>query len=171
MPEQLLHSFRAQIAEFAMNDLQRPDGVPVRGREQFLDKGAEREHRREPREACFVPCSYSMVQVDGQGAVTMTSGQAISLNRSGEGLLLLLGLVPSGAQYLEILTMQTFGRRAVSIFEVRWTKRLESSRRAISAWSAAAGCSAHASTSSSEWSSTLQTPVFRTTCSSNAIPL
>lgn len=128
MPEQLLHSFRAQIAEFAMNDLQRPDGVPVRGREQLLDKAAEREYRREPREACFVPCSYSMVQVDGQGAVTMTSGQAISLNRSGEGLLLLLGLVPSGAQYLEILTMQTFGRRAVSIFEVRWTQaaRIES---------------------------------------------
>jgi len=83
---------------------------------------AELEQRRERRQVSLKPCSYEIVEANGMESVTIESGSAYSLNHSRDGISLLLSHAPLPTQCLEVHQSQSFGRRTVSVFEVRWTR-------------------------------------------------
>ncbi|MBX3236150.1 MAG: hypothetical protein KF814_08350 [Nitrospiraceae bacterium] len=81
------------------------------------------ERRIDERFAVRGPCAYELI--DRQGADTAVShGQAFSLNVSAEGILLLLDQKPQIRQLLELHNPALTRRHAVTLFEIRWAKKL-----------------------------------------------
>jgi hypothetical protein len=78
--------------------------------------------RKACREVKSRPCSYQMVEQLASEAVVIQTGQAITINQSAGGMLLMMSNAPEAGRYLEIHTGPTVGRRAAYLLEVRWTK-------------------------------------------------
>ena len=81
------------------------------------------DRRIDERFAVRGPCAYELIEGHGPDA-SIVHGKAYSLNVSSEGLLLLLDRKPQPRQLLEIHNPVLEGRHAVTLFEVRWSKRL-----------------------------------------------
>ncbi|WP_173046881.1 hypothetical protein [Nitrospira sp. KM1] len=84
--------------------------------------GCRDERRQERREFFFERCTYEMVEASGDTAISHKMGEAYAINRSSGGMLLLMTQAPKSRQYLEILTTETLGRKAISVCEVSWTQ-------------------------------------------------
>ncbi len=83
---------------------------------------AELERRRARRQISVQACSYELMDTGDTDSATSETRSAYSLNQSRDGMALLLGHELAPAQCLEVHTTLSFGRRSVSLFEVRWTK-------------------------------------------------
>jgi len=67
-------------------------------------------------------CSYEVLEAIEGESVVIGQGEAFALNRSKEGMLLLIALAPHAKQLIEVHTSRSGWGRTVNIFETRWTR-------------------------------------------------
>ncbi len=80
-------------------------------------------HRRHwPRGALVTPCCYFLTDTSDPGSVRYLQGDALSINVSSGGMLLLVGHPTRERQILEIRVPTPAGTTAPTLAEVRWTK-------------------------------------------------
>lgn len=81
--------------------------------------------RREARTEYCCLCSYEVLESIEEDAVVIKQGEAVTLNRSAEGMLLLMGEAPRVKQLIEVNTPRSRWGRTVNVFEARWTKPVQ----------------------------------------------
>jgi hypothetical protein len=82
------------------------------------------ERRREARMDYRHMCSYTLFEPIEGKSVVIEQGEAFALNRSTEGILLIMGQAPLVKQLIELQTPRSGWARTVTIFETRWVKPL-----------------------------------------------
>ena len=70
-------------------------------------------------------CSYEVLEAIDEESVVIEQGEAFALNRSTEGILLLMGRAPHAKQLIEVHTPRSGWERTVNVFESRWTKPVQ----------------------------------------------
>lgn len=85
----------------------------------------EGERRREPRIEQWQACSYEASESPGELESTTQIGEAIGLDHSQEGMLLLMNHAPKPTKLLEVHTSQSLGRKTLLVFDVRWVKPVQ----------------------------------------------
>ena len=69
-----------------------------------------------------IDCTYEVQDVVDGAPVVVKRGAAMTLNRSDEGLLLVMKRAPRVNQMIEVHTRRAAWRRTASVYEARWTK-------------------------------------------------
>lgn len=87
-----------------------------------LRKGDRRQDRRE---ILLETCTYELFEARGCETLAYERGEAYTLNRSRDGIMLLMDHAPRASQYLEVHTEGPMGRHEVSVCEVAWTRPLQ----------------------------------------------
>ena len=67
-------------------------------------------------------CSYEIREIIGGESVVIGDGGGFVVNRSKQGILLLMAFPPHAKQLIEVRISHFAWRRTISIFEPRWTK-------------------------------------------------
>jgi hypothetical protein len=67
-------------------------------------------------------CSYEVPEAIDGDSVVIGQGEAFALNRSTEGMLLLIALVHSTKQLVKVRTSRSGWGRTVNILETRWAR-------------------------------------------------
>ena len=80
--------------------------------------------RREARITDRHGYTYELCECRDGGTVTVQQGQALSLNRSAHGILLLMSAAPRVTQLVELYNAQLGWRRSTMVYEVRWSRPL-----------------------------------------------
>ena len=80
------------------------------------------ERRCEARMDYRCMCSYEVLEAIEGKSVGIEQGEAFALNRSKEGILLLMGQAPHVKQLIEVHSPRFGWGRTVDIFETRWNK-------------------------------------------------
>ena len=70
-------------------------------------------------------CSYEVLEAMNEESVVIEQGEAFALNRSTEGMLLLMGHAPHAKQLIEVHTARSGWGRTVNVFETRWAKSVQ----------------------------------------------
>ena len=70
-------------------------------------------------------CSYEVLEAIEDESVVIEQGEAFALNRSTEGMLLLMGRAPHAKQLIEVHTPRSRWGRTVNVFEARWTRPVQ----------------------------------------------
>jgi hypothetical protein len=70
-------------------------------------------------------CSYEVLEAIEGESIIIGQGEAFALNRSTEGILLLIAMAPHAKQLIEVHTPRFGWGRTVNIFETRWTKPVQ----------------------------------------------
>lgn len=83
------------------------------------------ERRREARMDYRRMCSYAVFDAIEGKSVVIEQGEAFALNRSTEGILLLMGQAPHAKQSIELHTPRSGWGWAVTVFEARWIKPVQ----------------------------------------------
>mgnify|MGYP001160525476 CR=1 FL=1 len=83
------------------------------------------ERRREARMDYRHMCSYAVFEPIEGKSVAIEQGEAFALNRSSEGILLLMGQAPHANQLIELHTPRSGWGRTVAVFETRWVKPVQ----------------------------------------------
>lgn len=78
--------------------------------------------RSEERYAFQGLCHYEMIEGVTQSQVLLQRGEAITVNVSSQGVMLLMDQPPQVHQLIEIRPALEAGRREFSLFEVRWSR-------------------------------------------------
>ncbi len=82
------------------------------------------DRRREVRVSGSRICSYSLCESFGGERIVIEQGKVYSLNRSEQGILVLMGSQPRNRQLLELHVPQARWEYALNLYEVQWTKIL-----------------------------------------------
>lgn len=90
-----------------------------------------RVRRREARTDDRQMCSYELLEAVKEEAVAIRYGEAIMLNRSVEGMLLLMDPAPDTSQIIEVRTSRSRWARTIHIFETRWVRPLQVEQQGI----------------------------------------
>jgi hypothetical protein len=83
------------------------------------------ERRREARMDYRHMYSYAVFEPIEGKSVVIEQGEAFALNRSTEGILLLMGQAPRAKQLIELRTPRSGWGRTVTVFETRWVKPVQ----------------------------------------------
>ena len=83
------------------------------------------ERRGEARMDYRYMCSYGMLQAIEKESVLIEQGMGFALNRSTEGMLLLMGQAPHAKQMIEVCTSRYAWSRTVNVFEARWVRPIQ----------------------------------------------
>jgi hypothetical protein len=83
------------------------------------------ERRCEARMDYRRMCSYEVLKAIEGMSVVIEQGEAFALNRSTEGILLLMGQAPHAKQLIEVHTPRSGWGRTVNVFETRWAKPVQ----------------------------------------------
>jgi hypothetical protein len=67
-------------------------------------------------------CTYTLCESIDEAGVVVQEGEAYSLNRSPQGIMLLMGYSPNAKQLLELHIPEAQWRRSLNLYEVQWTK-------------------------------------------------
>jgi hypothetical protein len=67
-------------------------------------------------------CSYEVLEAIEGESVVIEQGEAFALNRSTEGMLLLIALAPHAKQLIEVHAPRFGWGRTVNVFETRWVR-------------------------------------------------
>lgn len=67
-------------------------------------------------------CSYELCESIDEDAVVIQQGELYTLNRSANGILLLMGEAPRIGQLIELHIPESRWRHSLNLCEVRWTK-------------------------------------------------
>lgn len=70
-------------------------------------------------------CSYAVFEPIEGKSVVIEQGEAFSLNRSTEGILLLMGQAPHEKPLIELHTPGSGWGRTVTVFKTRWVKPVQ----------------------------------------------
>ena len=81
--------------------------------------------RDETRVKCRSMCTYEVFEADDAQSVVIEQGEAFALNRSTEGILLVMGKAPQDNQSIEVHTSRFGWGKTVNVFEVRWSKPVQ----------------------------------------------
>ena len=82
-------------------------------------------HRCEARMDYRSMCSYEVLEVIDEKSFVIEDGKAFALNRSTEGMLLIMALAPHAKQLIEVHTLRSGWGRTANVFEVRWTRPVQ----------------------------------------------
>jgi hypothetical protein len=80
------------------------------------------ERRSEARKNHLDLCSYEMLDATEEEPAVIEEGTAVALNRSTEGILLLMCRAPQAKQLIEVHSSRQGRDGTVDVFDVRWTK-------------------------------------------------
>lgn len=69
-----------------------------------------------------IDCTYEVQDVVDGAPVVVKKGEAMTLNRSDEGVLLVMKRAPRVNQMIEVHTSRAAWRRTACVYEARWTK-------------------------------------------------
>jgi hypothetical protein len=83
------------------------------------------ERRCEARMEYRCMCSYDMLEATEKESALIEQGVAFALNRSTEGMLLLMGQAPHSKQVIEVYAPRSRWSRTVNVFEARWTRPVQ----------------------------------------------
>jgi hypothetical protein len=83
------------------------------------------ERRREARMDYRRMCPYAMFKAIEGKPVIIEQGEAFAVNRSTEGILLLMGQAPHAKQLIEVHAPRSGWGRTVTVFEIRWVKPIQ----------------------------------------------
>ena len=67
-------------------------------------------------------CTYEVLEAKDEQSVVIEHGEAYALNRSTEGMRILMGKAPQGYQSIEVHTSCFGWGKSVNVFETRWTR-------------------------------------------------
>ena len=81
--------------------------------------------RCEARMAYQRMCSYEVLEAIEEKSAVIRQGEAFALNRSKEGILLLMGRAPHAKQLIEVQTPRFGWDRTVNVFETRWATPIQ----------------------------------------------
>lgn len=81
--------------------------------------------RGEVRKEYRAMCTYEVLEAHDEQPVVIEQGEAFAMNRSTEGILLLMGKAPQGNQSIEVHTSRFGFGKTVNVFEVRWSKPVQ----------------------------------------------
>ena len=70
-------------------------------------------------------CSYEVLEAIDEESVVIEQGEAFPINRSTEGMLLLMGQARQANQLIEVHTRRSGWGRTANVFEVRWTRPVQ----------------------------------------------
>ena len=70
-------------------------------------------------------CSYEVLEAIDEQSVVIGQGEAFALNRSTEGMLLLIALAPHAKQLIEVHTSRSGWGRTANVFETRWARPVQ----------------------------------------------
>ncbi|MGH7147285.1 MAG: hypothetical protein ACREIJ_05210 [Nitrospiraceae bacterium] len=70
-------------------------------------------------------CSYEVLEATDEESVVIGQGEAFALNRSTEGMLLLIALAPHAKQLIEVHTPRSGWGRTANVFETRWARPVQ----------------------------------------------
>ena len=70
-------------------------------------------------------CSYEVLEAIDEESVVIEQGEAFPINRSTEGMLLLMGQARQAKQLIEAHTRRSGWGRTANVFEVRWTRPVQ----------------------------------------------
>jgi hypothetical protein len=85
---------------------------------QTISLGRRREARKDHQDLC----SYEMLDATEEESAVIEQGTAFALNRSTEGILLLMRRAPQAKQLIEVPSSRQGWGGTVDVFGVRWTK-------------------------------------------------
>lgn len=105
LPEPLRAGFRSGLSEERIN----PEHAARR-----------KEHRVSVQRVC----TYALCESIDEAGVVIQEGEAYSLNRSKQGIMLLMGYTPRVQQLLELHIPEAGWRRSLNLYEVQWTKSI-----------------------------------------------
>ena len=94
----------------------------MKGAKGSLSRTPEVDLRRYRREVQLESCAYQMIEQLGGESLVIETGQALTVNRSAGGMLLIMSHAPETERYLEVHTNPICGRRTAYLMEVRWSK-------------------------------------------------
>lgn len=77
--------------------------------------------RTESRRAC----SYEVQEVVDGESVVVSRGETVALNRSEDGVLLVMNRAPRTNQIIEVHAHRGLLRRTAHVYEARWTKSVQ----------------------------------------------
>lgn len=80
------------------------------------------ERRGEARMDFRQSCSYQVLEAIEEESVIIRQGEAFALNRSKEGMLLLMGQALFDKQLFEVQSPDAGSGRTVNVFETRWAR-------------------------------------------------
>jgi hypothetical protein len=83
-----------------------------------IPPGRRCEARTESRSMC----SYEVLEAIEEESVVIEQGKVFALNRSTEGILLLMGRAPQAKQLIEVHAPRFRWGRTVNVLEARWTR-------------------------------------------------
>ena len=81
--------------------------------------------RGEARVEYRAMCTYEVLEADEDQSVVIEQGEAFALNRSKEGILLVMGKAPQNTQSIEVHTSRFGWGKTVNVFEVRWSQPVQ----------------------------------------------
>lgn len=94
--------------------------------EQYLSSGTTPPVRRaEARVEYRSMCTYEVLEAQDDQSVVIEQGEAFALNRSAEGILLIMGKAPQDKQSIEVHTSRFGWGKTVNVFEARWSKPVQ----------------------------------------------
>jgi hypothetical protein len=67
-------------------------------------------------------CSYEVLEAIEEGSVVIRQGEAFALNRSKDGMLLLMGQALFDKQLFEVQSPYSGSGWVVNVFETRWAR-------------------------------------------------
>lgn len=70
-------------------------------------------------------CSYEVLESIAEESVVIQQGDAFALNRSTEGMLLLMGQAPHVKQLIEVHSPRSRWGWTANVFEARWTRPIQ----------------------------------------------
>ncbi|TKB75221.1 MAG: hypothetical protein E8D46_03630 [Nitrospira sp.] len=82
--------------------------------------GSRREARKDHQDLC----SYEMLDATEEGSAVIEEGTAFALNRSTEGILLLMRRAPQVKHLIEVRSSRQGWGGTVDVFGVQWTKTI-----------------------------------------------
>ena len=111
---------RARIEQAVRQPGLRKDSIRVSAAPK--DEG---ERRREPRVEQWQSCTYEATESSAEKMPVTQIGEAVALDRSQEGILLLMERAPVPTKLLEVHIAQNLGRKTLLVFDVRWVKPVQ----------------------------------------------
>ena len=97
------------------------DQVSAEMRAATIPPGRRSETRMDYRRLC----PYEVIEAIEEKSVVIGQGEAFALNRSTEGMLLLMTLVPHTKQLIEVHTRRSGWGWTLNILEARWAKPVQ----------------------------------------------
>lgn len=98
-----------------------PSGPALAGLREQTDTHVP-PRRQELRVPEAKMCTYSLCEVTTHEQVVIHQGDAHCINRSQQGILVLMGARPRESQLLEIHLAESRWRHSMNVYEVQWTK-------------------------------------------------